>query len=180
MPEQDPNPEPAFLSTQSSREKTSWVPWIVAAAVVVVGIGIWILTGGQSVPQNQNQGTGMAPADPYAANLLIGGLQMSEATSFSGSKVTYIDGQITNRGAQTLTAITVQVGFKNDLGQYAQRISVPLSLIRTREPYVDTQPVSAAPLQPAQQRDFRLIFDNVPPDWNLQYPEVRVISVRIK
>ncbi len=153
MPEQDPNPEPAFLSTQSSREKTSWVPWIVAAAVVVVGIGIWILTGGQ---------------------------QMSEATSFSGSKVTYIDGQITNRGAQTLTAITVQVGFKNDLGQYAQRISVPLSLIRTREPYVDTQPVSAAPLQPAQQRDFRLIFDNVPPDWNLQYPEVRVISVRIK
>ncbi len=180
MPEQDPNPEPGFLSGQTTREKTSWVPWIVAAAVIVMGIGVWILTGGHSVPQNQTTGTGMAPADPYAASLSIGGLQMSEATSFSGSKVTYIDGQITNNSSQTLTAITVQVGFKSDLGQYAQRISVPLNLIRTREPYVDTQPVSAAPLQAGQQRDFRLIFDTVPPDWNMQFPEIRVISVRIK
>jgi hypothetical protein len=72
------------------------------------------------------------------------------------------------------------VGFKNDLGEFAQRMAVPLSLIRTREPYVDTQPVSASPLQPGQQRDFRLIFDSVPLDWNMQYPELRVISVRIE
>src|SRR5271168_4336007 len=106
MPEQEPNPEPAFLSSQTTREKTSWVPWIVAAAMVVVAIGVWILTGGHSVPQNQTTGTGMAPADPYAASLTIGGLQMSEATSFSGSKVTYVDGQIANKGDKTLTAIT--------------------------------------------------------------------------
>ena len=180
MPEQDPNPEPGFLASQQTSEATSWLPWIIAAVVVVAGIGIWILTGGHSVPQNQVTGAGMAAADPYAASLAISGLQMSEATSFSGAKVTYIDGQITNNGNRTLTAITVQVGFHSDLGQYAQRLSLPLSLIRTREPYVDTQPVSAAPIQPSQQRDFRLIFDSVPPDWNLQYPEVRVISVRSK
>jgi hypothetical protein len=105
---------------------------------------------------------------------------MSEATSFSGAKVTYIDGQITNSGNRTLTAITVQVGFHSDLGQFAQREALPLSLIRTRQPYIDTEPVSAAPIEPGQRRDFRLIFDTVPPDWNLQFPEVRVISVRSK
>ncbi len=178
MPEQDPNPEPGFLASQQTSEPTSWLPWIIAAAVVVVGIGIWILTGGRSVPQNQATGIGMASADPYAASLAISGLQMSEATSFSGAKVTYIDGQIANNGNRTLTAITVQVGFHSDVGQYAERLSLPLSLIRTREPYVDTEPVSAAPILPGQQRDFRLIFDSVPPDWNLQYPEIRVISVR--
>jgi hypothetical protein len=57
---------------------------------------------------------------------------------------------------------------------------MPLSLIRTREPYVDIQPVSAAPIEPGQKRDFRLIFDTIPPDWNQQYPEVRVINVRGK
>ena len=122
----------------------------------------------------------MAPADPYAASLTISGLQMSEANTFSGAKVTYIDGQIANTGNRTLTAITVQVGFHSDVGQYALRLAMPLSLIRTREPYVDIQPVSSAPIEPGQKRDFRLIFDTVPPDWNQQYPEVRVISVRGK
>ena len=175
----EPNLEPDFLGTKN-QEKASWTPWIVAAAVVVLGIGIWAVVGRHSAPPPQNVGTGMAPADPYATNLTIGGLQMSEADSFAGGKVTYIDGQITNSGQKTLNAVTVQVGFKNDLGEYAQRISVPLSLIRTREPYVDTQPVSAAPIQPGQERDFRLIFDTVPPDWNMQYPDLRVINVRIQ
>ena len=138
-------------------------------------------SGSRRRPQHSGRlplGTGMAPADPYAPKLAISGIQMSEATSFSGAKVTYIDGQITNSGDRTMTAITVQVGFHNDVGQFAQRLAVPLSLIRTREPYVDTQPVSAAPIEPGQTRDFRLIFDAVPADWNQQIPEIRVISVR--
>jgi hypothetical protein len=175
----EPNLEPDFLGTKN-QEKTSWTPWIVAAVVVVLGIGTWAVIGHRNAPPPQNVGTGLAPADPYAASLAIGGLKMSEADSFAGGKVTYIDGQITNNGPKTLNGVTVQVGFKNDLGEYSQRIAVPLSLIRTREPYVDTQAVSAAPIQPGQQRDFRLIFDTVPADWNMQYPDVRVINVRIQ
>ena len=148
--------------------------------MVIVGLGILVVVGGRSNPELAAAGTGMAAADPYAAKLPISGLQMSEATSFSGAKVTYIDGQIANTGDRTLTAITVQVGFHSDVGQFAQRVALPLSLIRTRQPYVDTEPVSAAPIEPGQSRDFRLIFDAVPPDWNLQFPEIRVISVHSK
>ena len=185
-PKDDPSPklsqdsgnDPGFLSSQQTSEKTSWMPWIVAAAVVVVGLGILVLVGGHGSQNSQSGGAGMAPADPYAASLPISGLQMSEATSFSGAKVTYIDGQIANNGNRTLTAVTLQIGFHSDLGQYALRVALPLSLIRTRQPYVDTEPVAAAPIEPGQTRDFRLIFDTVPPDWNVQYPEIRVISVR--
>jgi hypothetical protein len=135
--------------------------------------------GGHSTPVSP-AGTGMAVADPYAPKLPISGLQMSEATSFSGARVTYIDGQVANTGDRILTSVTVQVGFHNDAGEFAQRLAVPLSLIRTRQPYIDTQPVAAAPIEPGQTRDFRLIFDSVPPDWNLQLPELRVISIRSK
>ena len=181
MPAQERKDEdPGFLASHQTREATSWLPWIVAAAVVILGLGILVVVGGRSTPGDSAAGTGMATADPYAAKLSISGLQMSEATSFSGAKVTYIDGQIANTGDRTLTAITVQVGFHSDVGQFAQRVALPLSFIRTRQPYVDTEPVSAAPIEPGQTRDFRLIFDTVPADWNLQFPEIRVISVRSK
>jgi hypothetical protein len=42
---------------------------------------------------------------------------------------------------------------------------------------VDTQSVGAAPIRPGEIRDFRLIFDSIPQDWNQNYPELRVISV---
>jgi hypothetical protein len=172
--------DPGFLASHQTREAVSWLPWIIAAAVIILGLGILVVVGGRGKTESPSAGTGMSPADPYAAQLPITNLQMSEATSFSGAKVTYIDGQIINRGDRTLNAITVQVGFHSDVGQFAQRLALPLSLIRTREPYIDTEPVSAAPIEPGQSRDFRLIFDIVPPDWNLQYPEIRVISVHSK
>jgi hypothetical protein len=175
-----PAEDPGFLGSQQTRDPTSWMPWIIAAGVVVLGLAVLVMVGGHGSQNSQGSGVGMAPADPYADSLPISGLQMSEATSFSGAKVTYIDGQIANSGSRTLTAITVQVGFHSDVGQYALRVALPLSLIRTRQPYVDTEPVSAAPIEPGQRRDFRLIFDTVPADWNLQYPEIRVISVRSK
>jgi hypothetical protein len=176
MADQDPD----FLASHRTREKISWMPWIVAAGAIVLGLVILVVVGGRGKTNGPAGGTGMAPADPYAAKLLITGLQMSEATSFSGAKVTYIDGQITNNGERTLNGVTVQVGFHGETGEFAQRLAMPLSLIRTREPYIDTEPVSAAPLQPAQSRDFRLIFDTIPPDWNQQYPEIRVVSVHGK
>jgi Protein of unknown function (DUF2393) len=176
--DQDRDQEPGFLASHQTREATSWVPWIIAAAVVVLGLGVLILVGGHSSSDSQTSGTGMAPADPYAASLSLSNLQMSEATSFSGAKVTYVDGQIANTGNRTLAGITVQVGFHSDVGQYAQRLALPLMFIRTRQPYIDTEPVSVAPIEPGQQRDFRLIFDSVPAEWNLRYPEIRVISVR--
>ena len=169
-----------FLAAQQTREPTQWIPWIVAAGVILLGLLFLIVAGGRGNSSSQPAAAGMAPADPYASFLTIDHLQMSEATSFSGAKVTYIDGQLTNHGEKTLTVVMVQVGFHSETGEFAQRLSLPLSLIRTREPYVDTEPVSADPLQPGQTRDFRLIFDSVPAEWNQQYPEIRVISVHTK
>jgi Protein of unknown function (DUF2393) len=176
----DSGEDPVFLASHQTREATSWLPWIIAATVVILGLAILVVAGGHGGSQSPAAGTGMAAADPYASKLPINGLQMSEATSFSGAKVTYIDGHITNNGDRTVVGITVQVGFRSDVDQFAERIAVPLSLIRTRQPYVDTGPVSAAPIEPGQSREFRLIFDTVPADWNLQFPEIRVISVHNK
>jgi hypothetical protein len=102
---------------------------------------------------------------------------MSQAGSVAGAQSTYIDGQVTNNGQKTVAAITVQVAFRGFENPIAHKETMPLALIRTRQPYVDTQPVSAAPIRPGETRDFRLIFDSLPQDWNQNYPEIRVIRV---
>jgi Protein of unknown function (DUF2393) len=176
--ERNDNPELSF--SQSKAEPTAWLPWAVAGVAIAVGLGLLIAFGGHRTSSPVAAGPGLAPVDPYATSLAISDLKMSEASNFAGSKVTYLDGKIANHGDRTLTGITVQVAFRNDLKEIAQKETMPLSLIRTREPYVDTQPVSAAPLKPGEEREFRLIFDSVAADWNQQYPEVRVVQTNGK
>jgi hypothetical protein len=62
----------------------------------------------------------------------------------------------------------------------AQNETQALSVVRTRAPYVDTEPLSAAPLKAGEERDFRLIFDRVVPDWDGAYPQLRILHVQFQ
>ncbi len=122
----------------------------------------------------------LQPADAYAASLPLTQLAMSESTNLSGGKLTYLDGHVTNTGNRTVTDITAQVVFSNDEAMPPQIDTVPLTLIRMKEPYIDTEPVSASPLKPGDDREFRLTFETVPENWNTQMPETRIIQTSLK
>lgn len=162
-------------------EKTerNWLPLAVAAAIVLaVGAGAILIFGhGKSGPAVTPIS---APLDPYASNLAISRLAMSESSNLAGGKVTYLDGQITNQGNQTVTGITAQVLFRDPAHEVAQNETQPLKIIRTRDPYIDVEPLSAAPLKPGDSADFRLIFDTVAQDWDGAFPEIRIIHVESK
>ncbi len=150
--------------------------WLAAGLVVVAVLLGLIMAGRKKAPTV----TGIQPIAAYAENLPISGLQMSESTSLSGGKSTFVDGRVENHGGQTVSGVTVQVIFRNDEGLPPQVETVPLMLIRTREPYVDTQTVGSAPLKPGDDREFRLIFESIPTNWNQQMPEIRIIRVDAK
>lgn len=172
------DPKTALFSPagEAERESRSPIPWVIAGVLVLGALGLLVVLGHHPEPANPG-GAGLAPADPYAASLPITNLQMSQAGNMVGSQNTYIDGQISNQGTRTVTGITVQVAFRDVGNQLVQKETMPLNLIRTRQPYVDTQPVGAAPIRPGDSREFRLIFDHVAQDWNQNYPEVRIIAV---
>jgi uncharacterized protein DUF2393 len=157
----------------------NWLPLIVAAAVVLVVAAVVVL----ALEHGKHRATVTpisATPDAYAASLPMTGLAMSESSNLAGGKVTYLDGHIANTGNQTVTGITVQVLFRTFAHEVAQNETQPLKLIRMRQPYIDLEPVSAAPLAPGAGADFRLIFDTVNPDWDGAYPEIRVIHVDTK
>ena len=172
--------KPGFMNSGSPpKEPRSILPWGIAGAVVAIVVGVLLVTGRRPAPSNPG-GAGLAPADPYATNLTLSNIKMSESSSVIGLKQTYIDGDIANNGGKTLTGVTVQAVFRDFTGQIGQKNTMQLELIRTHTPDIDTESVSAAPIKPGQTREFRLIFDHVTDSWNQEYPELRVIAVESK
>jgi hypothetical protein len=169
-----------FLSEQKPpAEERSWLPWIAAGTVIVIALVIILLSGHRDRARLEADNAVRGP-DAYAANLSVGNLKMSQAENFAGGKVTYVDGEIRNKGDKTVTGVNVAVTFKNDVGEPPQVMPMPLSLIRMREPYVDIEPVSAEPLKPGETHEFRLIFDHISPVWNQQFPSVAVTRVQTR
>jgi len=155
------------------------MPMAIAAGVVLIvaAIVIFMLEHGKG---RTTVTPVSATLDVYAGSLPITNVVMSESSNLAGGKVTYIDGHIANNGNKTVTGVSVQVLFRNAANEVAQNETQSLRLIRTREPYIDLEPVSAAPLKPGDARDFRMIFDSITQDWNGVYPEIRIVHVDAK
>ena len=179
-PSQNPTPprEPILFAAETPSANSAarggernWTPWIVALVVICGGLGLVFWLGR---PAGNSKGSGV---DPYAKYVVLGNVQVSQASNFAGDQLTYVDGTIENRGNRTITSMTLQAAFPNETGDAPQILQAPLSLIRSRDPYVDTQPISLAPLPPGKSQDFRLVFDNVSPMWNQQPPSLRIVNL---
>ena len=166
-----PNPQPSGMFSEPVKSSFPATAVAIASVAIVILVGFLILMSRRH-PEAESM--------DYAPNLAFSHIEMSESTSLSGGKDTYIDGHVTNTGKQTVTGVTIHVVFKNDEAMPPQIEIAPLSLIRTHEPYVDTQPVSAAPLAPGADREFRLTFENINSNWNQQEPEIHVVGARTR
>ena len=168
---------PVSLLPPEPERTLSLRTWGIAALAVVLALGIAAVATLRRTPAD----TGAArAADAYAGSLPISGIVMNEATNGTGGKLTYVDGTVGNTGSRTVTGATVQVTFGTGDGSPVHRETLPLSLIRTRVPYVDLQPVSAAPLAPGAQQDFRLIFETVPANWDVKPPLIQVVHTSLR
>jgi len=162
--------QPSPVVTERDTSKRTIV---IAIAVVVAVVGVVALIL-RAAPKT-------APGPPpYAANLKFGDLKMSQAQNFVGATVTYIDGTLSNAGDKTVTHATVQVTFKDLYNQVAQIENVPVKVLQTGGPYLDTVDLSVSPLAPGQSKPFRLIFEHLSEQWNQAYPDLQITDVTVK
>jgi hypothetical protein len=147
---------------------------------VLIGLGIVVVVVGAVVLMSRGTSQSPAAEHPYAANLKLSDLKMSQAQNFVGASVTYVDGTVTNAGDKTVTRAVVHVEFKNSLDQVAQVEDLPLRVLQTGGPYPDAVDLSSTPLSPGQSTQFRLTFEHVTADWNQAYPQLQVTDVTVK
>jgi hypothetical protein len=163
-------PSPVTDERDSSRR----IIFLAVAAVLVVTLVAALL-----LRTEPKAASGLPPA--YAANLTLSDFKMSAAENFVGATVSYIDGTVNNTGAKTVTHAAVQVLFKDDMGQIAQKEdNVPLRALKTSGPYPEAVDLTASPLAPGQSQPFRLTFESISAQWNHQYPEIQVTDVTTK
>jgi Protein of unknown function (DUF2393) len=160
--------------TPASEENASSSRTIAIAVAVVLVIAVaaaWLLRA---------QPRGASGPPPYATYLKFSDSKMSAAENFVGATVSYVDGTVTNTGDKTVTHAMVQVNFKDDMGQLAQRDDVPLQVLKTSGPYPEAVDFNVSPLAPGQSKPFRLTFEGISAQWNHQYPEIQVRDVAVK
>jgi len=161
-------PTPVTEETESSRRT---IAIAVAVVIVVAVVAAFLLRG---------QPKGASGPPPYAASLKLSDFKMSAAENFVGATVSYVDGTVTNSGDKTVTHVGVEVQFKDDMSQVAQREDVPLQILKTSGPYPEAVDFSVSPLGPGQSKPFRLTFEGISAQWNRQYPEIQVTDVAVK
>jgi len=161
-------PSPTVKAEESSLRPVLLGVFIVA---VVVTILVLILRSQQKPP---------AQPPPYAVNLKFSDLKASGAQNFVGATVSYLDGTVTNTGNQSVFHAVVQVTFKDDMGQTAQREELPLRVLRTGGPYDEAVDLTLSPLVPGQSKPFRLTFESISAQWNHAYPDMQITDVRTR
>ena len=158
---------------EEERDSSRLIIGVAVAAVIAVMLGIAFLL--RETPKAAQ------PPSPYIASLKLSDFKMSAAENFVGHTVSYIDGSITNSGDKTVTHAVVEVVFKDEMGQLAQREpEMPLQVVRTHGAYLEPVDLSVSPLAPGQTQPFRLTFDSISAQWNRNYPEIRVTDVVVK
>jgi hypothetical protein len=160
--------------TRVGEERDSSRRTIAIAVAVVMVIAVILALLLRSQPKSASG----PPA--YAANLKLSDFKMSAAENFVGATVSYVDGTVTNSGSKTVTHVMVEVNFKDDLGQLAQRDAIPLQVLKTTGPYPEAVDFSVSPLGPGQSKTFRLTFESISAQWNHQYPDIQVTDVAVK
>jgi len=162
------HPSPVAQEPDTSRR----IILVAIGAVALIAIGAALLLRESPKPQPQ--------LPPYAAQLKISDLKMSQSQNFVGANVTYVDGTLANTGGRTVGHTTVRVTFKDLYGQIAQVEEVPMKILQTSGPYPDTVDLAVAPLAPGQSQPFRLIFEHVSEQWNQAYPELQIVDIQLK
>ena len=161
-------PTPVAEEPDSSRRTIA----VAVAVVIAIAVNFAFLL--------RNQPKAASGPPPYAASLKLFDFKMSAAENFVGATVSYVDGTITNTGGKTVTHVIVQVLFKDELGQLAQREDIPMQVLKTTGPYPEAVDFSVSPLAPGQSKTFRLTFESISAQWNRQYPDIQVTDVVLK
>jgi hypothetical protein len=147
-----------------------WIALAMAVGFLAVVVGAVFFFGHQKPDPNARK------ADPYLVNLKPSNLHISVGEDFAGNRITYVEGNITNTGDKKVTGATMEVRFKNVLGETVQQENLPVMVLLYKDPE-DYGTLQQAPLVPGQTREFQLTLEHVTSDWDHQLPQVKMVGV---
>ena len=156
-----------FEVEQGEKQRSLWPFLLIGAAVVAALVILFAWTARR--PAGPAPGVAAMPfggaEQAYAGKVKFESLKMSRFANFLNQEVTYLNGEIVNEGDRTIGDLEVRVEFRNAQNQVVLR--------QTLRP-LGERPVA---IPPGARRSFQLGFEQIPDDWNMQYPSVQVTGI---
>ena len=165
-----PTPETMGSATGETKTGGLGIPALVGGGVILfVVVVLFLVVGGtrQEPPVPEAPLLMGAVEQAYARKIRFSNLQMSQAANFLDQEFTYLDCLVENRGDRTIRQAKVVVEFRGVDGRVVLGDERPLF------------PPYAGPLLSGQEREIQFSWEKLPPDWNRQYPSIRVVGLRL-
>ena len=130
-------------------------------------------------PRSKNAPVEAAPLVAQAAptDLHLSDVEISRAT---GGEALYLDGLVTNAGNAWVTGATAEVGFHDAQGQLVASVEKPLAGIGHGGTDQIRKEFARNPIKPNEMRFFRIAVEDVPPAWNHEVPELKIVEVKAR
>ena len=152
------------------REPRSQFPIAFAAGALVVLLllgGVILLSRGS---HSNSAGTAVklpfgAAEQAYAEHIHFNDIRMAKANNFLNQEFTYVAGTLSNDGARTIRALDMTLEFHDPFKQV---------ILRENESLIGPKDQQ---LGGGQRQDFQVTLEHVPPEWNQQYPSIRVTGL---
>ena len=155
------------------KQSTSLMNRVLSTLVALLLLGI-VLRYLPPGPRSAQLEAEQSPARIAPNELSVGKLQVIEAP---GGNALYLDGLITNASKGVVTGATAEVSFRDTQGNLVGVMQRPMQ----NEPSVNSDQTkrefSISPISPSEIRPFRVVVEQVPPDWNHRAPELTIVSV---
>lgn len=159
-----------------TRKANSLKARLVTTALALVALGL-VLRFLPPASKNAHANVKSSAISASTNDLRYSGLQMSQAV---GGEALYLDGLVTNNGDATLTDATAEVRFVDSQGQVVGSVEKPL--VGMARGGIDLIPNEFArnPITPKEVRFFRVAVgkEQVPPTWNHELPELKIVAIK--
>jgi hypothetical protein len=164
-----------FTPTQPQAQRRNWMPIMIGLIAVLAIIGFIIVL-------TRHHGPTGPQTNPYAAKLPLSKTTLSAAENYVGGTVTYLDVNITNTGDRALAGADMKAVFKNSLDQVVQTETLPIHVLAENQMggYPDLVDLGRSPIGPGQTKTVRVAIEHISADWNLNYPEIQLVNLKLK
>ncbi len=171
-------PEPPDVHPKLKLTKKSRVPWplliIVVAAAVLAGFIYWLP---QSPRQARTPSAAQVPAQPTGSQIQLTNTRIVPDVN---TGTAYLLARVVNAGNTTINGMAVDATFKNLAGQNLETERAKVMGIQQQGMANRTgaeQDLTQDPIKPGAARTVRIDFTHVPQGWNLQVPEIKIVTV---
>lgn len=120
--------------------------------------------------QASPRGAQLAPA-----NLHLSDVQISQAP---GGEALYLDGMATNAGNSRVAGAIAEVEFHDAQGNLVASVQKPLVGMDHGGTDLIRNEFARNPIRPNEMRFFRIAVEEVPPAWNHELPELKIIEIK--